>query len=147
MSALSRWNPFKTSTRFDPVAEVDDLFRGLGFRLHARDPESPLDMRMDVREQDGAYRVSVDLPGVDKDRIEVSVDGSQVSIKAELERESRRETDREVHTERYAGSSFRAFSLRQEIDPAKSEAHYDKGVLTLTLPKKPNGNSRRLPIS
>lgn len=147
MPALSRWNPFKQMSRFEPVADFDDLFRGLGFRMHARDPESPLEMRMDVREQESAYQVTVDLPGVDKDRIEVSIDGNQVSIKAEIQRESRKEEGREIHSERYSGSAFRSFTLPHEIDQAKAQAHYEKGVLSLALPKKGNGRSHRLSIT
>lgn len=147
MTTLTRWNPFKQLSRFDPVADVDDVFRGFGLRLMPRDIESPLDMRMDVREEEASYRVSLDLPGVDKDRIEVSIDGSQVSVKADVERESRKEVGKEIHTERYRGSAFRNFTLPQEIDPAKAEASYDKGVLTLTLPKKSNGRRQRISVS
>ena len=146
MTALTRWNPFKQLARFDPATDLDDMFRGLGLRLLTRDAESPLDMRMDVREQDSNYRVTVDLPGVDKDKIEVSIDHNQVSIKADVERETRKEEGKQIHTERYCGSAFRAFTLPQDIDEAKAEAQYDKGVLTLMLPKKSNGSSRRLSV-
>jgi HSP20 family protein len=106
----------------------------------------PPEIRMDVREDDTSYRVIVDMPGVKKDDIEVSVEGSQVTIQGETKRQEERKTDKEIHSERYVGKCFRAFTLPREVDREKCEASYDNGVLTLTLPKKGNGQSKRLPI-
>lgn len=147
MNVLTRWNPFRQHTRFDPTSAMDDLFRGLGLQMLSRDPEAPLEMRLDVREEDKAYRVSVDLPGVDKDKIEVLIDGNQVSIQADVERESRKEEGKEIHTERYFGRAFRSFTLPQDVDPDSAQASYEKGVLMLTLPKKPGGHSHRISVT
>jgi HSP20 family protein len=147
MTTLTRWNPFKQLSRFEPIGDVDDMFRGLGLRLLARDAETPLEMRMDVSEKDSAYCVTVDLPGVDKDKIDVSLEGNQVSIKAEINREARKEEGKNIITERYSGSSYRSFSLPGDVDAAKAQASYDKGVLTLTLPKASNGRAKRVAVS
>jgi HSP20 family protein len=147
MSMLTRWNPFRQSMRFDPLTDVDDLFRNLNLRPLLRDFDTmPPEIRMDVREDDTSYRVIVDMPGVNKDDIEVSVEGNQVTIQGETKRQEERKTDKEIHSERYVGKSFRAFTLPREVDSEKCEASYDNGVLTLTLPKKGNGQSKRLPI-
>jgi HSP20 family protein len=147
MSMLTRWNPFRQSMRFDPLTDVDDLFRNLNLRPLLRDFETmPPEIRMDVREDDTSYRVIVDMPGVNKDDIEVSVEGNQVTIQGETKRQEERKTDKEIHSERYVGKCFRAFTLPREVDSEKCEASYDNGVLTLTLPKKGNGQSKRLPI-
>ena len=147
MTTLTRWNPFRQLARLDPLSDVEDVFRGLGLRALSRDVDSPLEMRMDVTEQDGAFQAVVDLPGVDKDKIDVSIDRNQVTIKAEVARETRKQEGKEILTERYSGSSFRSFSLPQEIDEAKAQAKYENGVLTLTLPKKPNGRNHRVTVS
>ena len=149
MTTLTRWNPFKTVSRFDPIANFDDLFRGWGMRPLARefDLAAP-EIRIDVSEDDKAYRIKAEMPGVDKDNIEISVEGNQVSIGAEVKRETKKEeAEKELYTERYFGKVFRSFTLPGDLDGAKADARYDQGVLTLTLPKKSNGGTRKIAVS
>lgn len=148
MNALTRWNPFN-APRLDPMVAFDDLLRGLGTRAGWREAASPPEIRLDVSESDGAYVVEAEIPGAGKDDIEVTVEGNQVSLGAELRREAKRKKngDREVYAERYYGKVFRSFTLPAELDAAKAAARYEGGVLTLTLPKKSNGNARRIAIS
>jgi HSP20 family protein len=137
MSMLTRWNPFRQSMRFDPLTDVDDLFRNLNLRPLLREFDTmPPEIRMDVREDDTSYRVIVDMPGVNKDDIEVSVEDNQVTIQGETKRQEERKTDKEIHSERYIGKCFRSFALPREVDSEKCAASYDNGVLTLTLPKR-----------
>lgn len=146
MTSLTRWNPFRPLQRFDPVNDIEDLFRNLSLRPMLRDFEPAPEIRMNVDEDEKAYVVSADIPGVNKDDIDVSVEGNQVTIQAEVKRDETRKSAKEIHSERFVGRSYRAFTLPQDIDSAKCEAKYDNGVLTLTLPKKSNGQSKRLPI-
>ena len=148
MNALTRWNPFKT-TALEPMMTLDDLLRGFGSRSLWRDATNAPDLRIDVSENDGAFVVEAEMPGVGKDDIEVSVEGNQVSIGAEVKRETKkkRNGDKEIYTERYYGKVYRSFSLPSDLDSGKAEARYDSGVLTLTLPKKKNGNSRKVAVS
>lgn len=148
MTTPTRWNPFKTMSRFDPTANLDDLFRGFGLRPQWRDLDIAPDIRIEVAEDDKAFRVKAELPGIDKDDIEVSVDGNQVAISAEVKREKHTgENEREIFTERYYGNVYRAFTLPGDLESDKVDAHYDNGVLRLTLPKKHNGSARRITIS
>ena len=148
MTTLTRWNPFRTAARFDPTADLEDLFRTLSLRPLVREMENAVaDLRMDVQEDETAYRVEVDVPGAKKEDIQVSVEGNQVTIEAEVKREQTREDRKQLHTERYIGKSYRAFGLPQEVDSDKCEAQYEGGVLTLTLPKKGSGQGKRLTIS
>jgi HSP20 family protein len=147
MSMLTRWNPFGQSMRFDPLTDIDDLFRSLNLRSLLREFDTmPPEIRMDVREDDMSYRVIADMPGVNKDDIEVSVEGNQVTIQGETKRQEERKTDKDIHSERYIGRSFRSFTLPREVDRETCVAGYDNGVLTLTLPKKSHGQSKRLLI-
>ena len=148
MTNLTRWNPFKSPVRFDPVATFDDLFRGMGIRPLARDFEVAPEVRIDVNEDDKVYRIKAEMPGVDKNDIEVAVEGNQVSIGAEVKRETKKkDNEKELYTERYFGKVFRSFTLPSDLDAAKAEAHYEHGVLTLTLPKKSNGGTRKIAVS
>lgn len=147
MSALTRWNPFKTSARFDPVATFDDFFRGMGLRP-LRENEGTPDIRIEVSEDEKNYLVKAEIPGVEKKDIDVSLDTNQVSISAESRRESKsKEGAKELYTERYYGKAFRSFVLPGDFDAATANAHYADGVLTLTLPKKSNGSARRIAVA
>lgn len=147
MALPTHWNPLRQVSRFDPISDIEDLFRGLGSRSLTRGFDKTLEMRMDVNEDDKAYRVTVDVPGVKKEDVDVAVEGNQVTITAEVKREESRENEKEVHSERYYGKAYRSFTLPSEVDVARSEARYDGGVLSLTLPKKADTQSRHLSIN
>ena len=106
------------------------------------------DMRVDVTEAGDSYKVSADLPGVNKEDINVSIDGNLVTIEAEMKR-SKETTDKSgkvLRSERYSGLMSRAFTLTQDVDDTKATARYEDGVLTLELPKKESSPTRRLAI-
>lgn len=146
MTLPTRWNPLRQITRFDPLADFDELFRGLATRPMSREFEKAMEMRLDVIEDDKTYKVKIDMPGVKKDDIDVSVEGNQVTISAEIKREKTEENERELYTERYSGKAYRSFSLPFDVDSTKSEAKYDGGVLMLTLPKKSTSVSKHLAV-
>ena len=137
-------------TRYDPFNElVDDLFKG--FLVRPVSYEGSRDVlprvKVDVAEKNGAYKVTADLPGVKKDDIHVTVDGSQVTLAAEVKQEKEASTDERVlHTERTYGKVTRSFTLPQEIDEAKVEAKFRDGVLELTLPKKAAAQRKQISI-
>lgn len=143
---LTRWNPLRPAGTFDPLSDIEELFRGLDTRALSRPYEKTLEMRMDVHEDDKAYRISVDIPGVKKEDIDIAVEGNQVTISAEVKHAVSRDTEKEIHRERYAGKAFRSFSLPVEVDSGKADARYDGGVLVLTLPKKGDTQTRRISI-
>jgi HSP20 family protein len=134
-------NLISPAGRFDPFNElVDDLFKGFLVRPVAyeggRNDVVPR-MKVDVAEKNGAYIVTAELPGVKKEDIQVTIDGSGVSLSAEVKREKEVTQDQRVlHTERTFGKVSRSFSLPQEVDESKAEARFRDGVLELTLPKK-----------
>ena len=128
-------------TRFDPFNElVDDLFKGFFVRpvaYEGRNGEALPRVKVDVAEKNGAYTVTADLPGVKRDDIQVTIDGAQVTLTAEVKREKEAAADERVlHTERVYGKVSRSFTLPQEVDEANAEAKFRDGVLELKLPKK-----------
>ena len=127
-------------TRFDPFNDlVDDLFKGFLVRpvsYEGRGDVLPR-VKVDVAESNGAYVVNADLPGVRKEDIQVSINGNEVTLTAEVKREKETGKDERVlHSERVFGKVTRSFALPQEIDEAKAEAKFRDGVLELKLPKK-----------
>jgi HSP20 family protein len=138
-------------SRFDPFNDlVDDLFKGFLVRPVAyengRGDVLPR-VKVDVAEKNGAYLVSAELPGVKKEDIQVSIDGAQVTLTAEVKREKEASQDERVlHTERVYGKLSRSFTLPQEIDESKAEAKFKDGVLELTLPKKTAAQRKQISI-
>ncbi len=140
MANLTRYDPFETG-----LEPFDDLFRGF-FRPVRMDRELP-QFKMDVKEDDKAYTVHADLPGVNKEDIHVSIEGNTVAISAEIRSESeQREGEKVLKRERSYGKVYRSFSLGSDIDEAASSAKYSDGVLELVLPKKVAAASKRLTV-
>lgn len=130
----------------------DDFFRDVapGFYvrpLHGDGLPTPSQIKVDVTESDRAYTVRAEVPGVNKEDIHVSVDGSVVTLSAEIKQEDvQTKDDKTLRSERYFGAVSRSFQLPQDIDQSESRAKYENGVLTLTLPKKKGGKGQRLAI-
>jgi HSP20 family protein len=136
-------------TRWDPFEDIDDLFKGFFLRpMRVEAPgEQAVRIKMDVKEDDKAYTVHAEMPGVRKEDIQVSIEGNQVSIAAEVKREKEeKQGEKVLRSERYYGRVYRAFSLAQDVDQEAARAKFDNGVLELTLPKKAASATRRLTV-
>ena len=145
MRTLTRWNPLNEMIRFDPFGEMGALWGDLPMAFRTPEPE-PM-MRLDLTESETGYVVKAEIPGVKKEDISVSLEGSTVSISAEVKHEkAEKEGDKVVRNERYYGMVSRSFTLPTDVDMAKSAAAYEGGVLTLTLPRAAGGTSTKLAI-
>ena len=101
----------------------------------------------DVHEDEAAYTIKADIPGVKKDAIDVRVDGNVVTIGAEVKREHEEKKEgRVLRSERYVGYASRSFTLASDVDEGQADAKYVDGVLTLKLPKKAKASSKRLSV-
>lgn len=134
----------------DPVFgdNLDSALRRF-FPAAVLDTEAPqLNMRIDVTENDTGYTVKADLPGVNKEDINVRVEGNMVQIDAETrsEKVTKGKGDKVLRSERYSGSISRAFSLGQDVVADKVDAKYADGVLTLQLPKKGTAEGHKIAI-
>lgn len=104
-------------------------------------------IRLDVDEDDTAYTIRAELPGARKEDIQVSVEGAQVSLAAEIPAATHDGSgQRPLYRERTYGHVSRSFTLPQEVDSQAAAAQYRDGVLTLVLPKKAANSGRRVPI-
>lgn len=145
--AVQAWRPFESLRR-----EVDRLFENFDRDLW-RSPFSrsvfdiePLWRRelklvanpaVDIVEKDNAYEVTAELPGMDEKNIEVKLDNGGLTIKGE-KREEKEEKRKGYHLqERSYGSFERYFAVPDGVDADKIDASFKKGLLTVTLPKKP----------
>ena len=97
---------------------------------------APMELRTDITDKGDSFVLEADLPGFKKDDIKIDLENDRLTIKAE--RHSNTETTKNgyVRRERSFGSFERSFDV-SGIDTAGSKANYTDGVLTLTLPKRP----------
>lgn len=136
-------------TRFDEA--FDDLLRGffvrpVGLEGGAAQPQVA-QFRVDVSESENAYTLRAEIPGVKKEDINISIDGDQVAISAEVKNEKEvKDGERVLRSERYYGKVHRAFQLGQTIDQDACAAKYNDGILELTLPKKAATSAKRISI-
>lgn len=142
MANLTRFTPFDDS--------FDELLRGFFVRPMAFEgtPQPAQAIRVDVTEDERAYTLHAEIPGVKKEDIHVTIDGEQVAISAETRKEREvKEGEHVLRAERYYGKVYRAFTLGQPVDDEKAVAKYTDGVLELTLPKKAAVSAKRLSIN
>jgi HSP20 family protein len=103
---------------------------------------------MDVTENENAYRVAAELPGVRKEDISVSVQADTVTIAVEVRREKEvKDGEQVLRSERYHGKVSRTVSFEHELDETAAEANYNDGVLQLVLPKKAAATRKRLTVN
>jgi HSP20 family protein len=138
-----------TLTRFDDA--FDDLLRGFFVRPVAYEGSqkqaAPAQFRVEVTEGEQAYTIRAEIPGVKKEDINISIDGDQIAISAEVKNEKDvKEGERVLRSERYYGKVYRAFALGQPVDDTAAAAKYQDGILELVLPKKAAAQAKRIEI-
>lgn len=116
---------------------LDNTFDRFVGATSAAEPVASRSPALDVAETDHAYTVKLDMPGVSKEDVKISVDGRQVTVQAQSQStEEKKAGERIVYRERSVSSYARTFTLPVEVDQSEANAKLDQGVLTLTLPKR-----------
>jgi HSP20 family protein len=125
--------------RFDPFREFDRLVGG------AFDTAASVSVPLDVVRSSDAVRLYFDLPGVDPDSVELTVERNQLTLKA-TRRTELADGERLVVRERPAGDFTRTLVLSEALDAGKIHAHYEHGVLAITIPVAEIAQPRRIEI-
>ena len=137
-------------TRFNPLEEAfENMFRGVPVWLPGPETRAlaQTQFRMDVTENDKEYLVLAEMPGVKKEEISITIDGSEVTVSAEVKHEKDiKDGETVLRAERYYGRIQRVFTLGQDVDEATAQAKYNDGVLELKLPKKTVAAAKRLAV-
>lgn len=142
--ALMRWDPF---TDFGLVPnDVNWLFERMFDGGSAGTTRRAWTPAMDVYEEDGAYVVRTDLPGVDQDDVQIEIQDNVLRIAGERQDEHREQRAGYVRSERSYGSFQRSLSLPEGIDPDSIDASFDRGELSLRIPKPRETQPRRVEI-
>lgn len=148
MANITRFDPLNELARINPFSEFDNLFKGFMVRPVFQGLTAAPQMKLEVTEDDKAYTIKAEILGVKKEDIHISVDGSLVSISAEVKKETeKKEGEKVVHSERYYGQVARSFTLDKEVEQGGAQAKYTDGVLEAVLPKKQGSKATSINIS
>jgi HSP20 family protein len=134
---------------FDPLKELQDIERRIGIVLNANKPVqkvetfSPL---VNEKVTDKGYIIEVDLPGVKKEDIEISVEDGILTIRGERKLEKKEEAENYTRIESFFGRFERAFKLPADADSENIEAKYEDGVLKIFIPKKQKDSGKKIEI-
>ncbi|MFI5012882.1 MAG: Hsp20/alpha crystallin family protein [Hyphomicrobiales bacterium] len=127
----------------------EDFWGGLGPRLPSSTGMNLLSPSVDVHETDPAYRVTVELPGLNEEDVEINLRDNSLIISGEKKSEHEEKEDGRHYSERSYGRFQRVIPFAAEVDADKVQAMFQKGVLTIDLPKnaKAQDKTRRIQIN
>lgn len=140
--AIERWSPFADMRRMDDV--INRLWRGSVGQL-SETPEA-WSIPLDVTRNGDDVVVKASLPGVERDKIDLTIEESVLTIRAEVSEENETQEDGYLLKERRSGSFYRAVQLPDSVDSEKAESSYKDGVLTVILPKQEEKKARKLTV-
>jgi HSP20 family protein len=147
MTVLTRLDPFR---EFSTLQErMNRLFR------ESNSPEGPEEALtttsfappVDIYEDEHNITLKLEVPGIDEKDIDVRIEGNTLAVHGErrIEKEEKEENFRRV--ERQYGSFTRSFTLPSSVDPEQVSAHYDQGVLKISLPKKAEAKPKQIKVN
>ncbi len=150
MSQLTRWEPFREfSTMQDRMNRMNRLFRE---SYSPEVPEEALNTTsfappVDIYEDEHTIAVKMEVPGIDEKDIDVRIENTTLTVHGErkIEKEEKEENFRRV--ERLYGRFTRSFTLPSSVDLGQVSAHYDKGVLKISMAKKAEAKPKQIKVS
>lgn len=147
--ALERWRPFR-----ELEEEMERFFEDWPFRwwrpwwpVRLRVRERAWTPAVDLFDQEDKLIAELELPGVDKDTIDISVVGGVLHIRAERKPPAGIQDEDYYCCERPRGSFYRAIQLPTDVDVDKITAEYTDGILKVTLPKAPEVKPKKVSVT
>jgi HSP20 family protein len=149
-SPLSVYRPSAIEDQLGRMVEnmFEDFFAPMtqGTALPRFAAEGTISPRVNVTENEKAFQVQAEMPGVKKEDVKVTIDNQRVTIEGEAKHEEQREGENVVYSERIARKFVRSFVLPAEVDDSAAEARMENGILTLILPKKQGTAAKKLTV-
>lgn len=146
-TSLTRWNPVTRSPWLgrDPFVQfMDSFFNGEPSQEVSNRDWSPA---VDIRENEDAFLVHAELPGLSKDDVEITLENNILKLSGERRFEKDVEEKEYHRVERAYGTFTRAFSLPSRVDSTGVTASFADGVLTITVPKVEEAKPRKISIA
>lgn len=130
-----------TMLRFaDPTENMERMMSSFGGRWRGGI------MPMDAYEKDGIYTLRFDLPGVDPSEVDVTVEGSTLTVTAEAPAGDPEDVTWLLR-ERPSGHHRREVRLGEQLDPGRVDASFDNGVLTVTIPLREESKPHKVSVN
>ena len=136
-------------TVFDPFKELQDIERRIGAVLNVNQPAREVKNftpAVNEKVDDKGYYLEIDLPGVKKENIDISVNDGVLTISGERKLEKKEEKENYVRIESFFGRFERSFKLPPDADLDNIEAKYEDGVLKIFIPKKKKPAGKKIEI-
>mgnify|MGYP005812858123 FL=1 len=143
-------------TRYDPFSalrsmrqDMERLFQETGWPQNGDTSQVATAQwapAVDIKEEPDRFVIYADIPGVEPDRIEVTMERGMLSIKGERSTEKKEEKEGFTRVERARGTFYRRFSLPDTADSENIQARGNNGVLEVVIPKKPTQQARRIEV-
>ena len=146
------------SSRYNPFVELERLFdrmsRQFAEASESWDPSEPMgrwglgteSLRLDLVDNEDEFVATVDVPGFERDDIEVRVSDQTLSIDASREEEREESDERYLKRERHHRTLRRSIEIPEDVDEDAVSARIKNGVLTITMPKSADEDSRAVEI-
>jgi HSP20 family protein len=146
MAMLTRWDPFRE------LSTIQDRMNRLFQDAYSPNREEGLSTAAfapaaDVYEDENHVTLKLEVPGIDEKDLDIRVENNTLIIKGErkFEKDEKEENFRRV--ERQYGSFVRSFTLPSTMDSDNINASYDKGVLSITIPKRAEAKPKQIQVS
>lgn len=142
---LVKWEPMLGLTRVNDVFDrmLEDFF-SMDTRLS--EPVTSLMPLMNIEENKDAYKISVELPGMEKNDIDIQIKDNVLTISGEKKEETKSDEGTFYRRERRFGKFSRSINLPNDINVDGIDAEYKNGVLTLTLPKTEEAKPKKIAV-
>lgn len=141
----SSWDDM--SRDFDRLFNEMEQWFGGPSRTRFSDNQAEFFPACDVDEDESSYLMTLDIPGVDKNDIDIEVVGNTVKVSGERKFEHEDKSKNRYRMERQYGRFTRSFALPEGVNPNQIEANYDNGVLRISLPKSEQLKSHKISIN
>jgi len=136
-------------TVFDPFRELQDIERRLGVVLGTNKPVQKVESftpAVNEKVDEKGYYLEIDLPGVKKDDIDISVNDGILTVSGERKLEKKEEKDNYTRIESFFGRFERVFKLPLDADLDNVEAKYENGVLKIFIPRKQKPEGKKIEV-
>ena len=129
-------------------AMLDGFFNDFGVEKFTNKPSGhSFSPRLDIKEAENAYHISVEVPGIEKESVDISLKDGLLTIKGERKQESQSENEKYSWVERSYGSFQRSIRLPEHTQEDAVQAQLENGVLEITLPKMEQPQPKKITVS
>ncbi len=146
--SLIRWNSARGTELWNVQREINRLFDGF-LQGGTKDEDFGLSLwtpAVDIAEQDNDYVVKVELPGMSKDDVKITLESNILTIRGEKKQEKDLKEENYHRIERSYGSFQRSFTLPTTVKSDKIDASYRDGILSITLPKMEEAKPKQIEV-